>query len=316
MDYSTIRGFNYQPSYGSSGLELWQKFDGATIDRELARGKSYFPGMNAIRFWLSSDAFNRDPERFLFNFEVALSIAHRHGLLVMPVLFNRWHSDALDYGGIYIDHFLPGVSWVQRGEGHQTYLKAVVGSHTDDPRVFCWDLCNEPFSYTNPPADYPDIVAAERAWLAGLYHQCKALGAVAPITTGLHANHQVPGMADVEAISDVLSVHPYYRCGPNAKEEDYAANLDAYVAYARSVNKPLLVTETCWGYQDDRERVEIINITLKHLKARGIGYIVYLLHHSLVADAHRNVYGPGYLNLSFIEADGSLRPGHECFNEY
>ena len=51
IDYTKIRGFNYQPSYGSNGFELWQKFDGTTIDIEIGRGKKYFPKMNAIRLW-------------------------------------------------------------------------------------------------------------------------------------------------------------------------------------------------------------------------------------------------------------------------
>lgn len=38
-DWSKIRGFKYQPSYGSSGFELWQKFDAAQVDRELGQGK-------------------------------------------------------------------------------------------------------------------------------------------------------------------------------------------------------------------------------------------------------------------------------------
>jgi endo-1,4-beta-mannosidase len=316
MDYNAIRGFNYQPSYGSTGLEIWLRFDAATMDAELARGKRYFPGMNAIRLWLSRDAFQRDPQRFAFNFEAALAVAQRHNLAVMPVLFNRWHSDSLDYGGVYIDHFLPGVSWVQRGAGLGPFMEAVVGAHAADPRIFCWDLCNEPFSYLSPQAEIPDIVKAELAWLTDLYKRCKDLGAKAPITIGLHCNHGVDGLAQVESISDVLSIHPYFGCGPNREEAAFAASLDAYASYAKKIGKPILATETCWGYQNDQERVGIIRTTLKHLKQRGFGYLVYLLNHSLIADAHRPAYGPGNLNLSFIEADGSLRPGHECFNEF
>src|ERR1700691_5135464 len=54
--YAGIRGFNYQPSWGSNGLEIWRRFDGALMDVELARGKRYFPGIHAIRLWLSWDA--------------------------------------------------------------------------------------------------------------------------------------------------------------------------------------------------------------------------------------------------------------------
>ena len=98
----------------------------------------------------------------------------------------------------------------------------------------------------------------------------------------------------------------------------YEKLLDDYVAFAASVNKPLLATETCWGSTDDAKRVEIVRCTLTQLKQRNIGWLVYLLHHSLIADAHRAEFGPLSApgNLAFIEADGSLRPGHEVFNEF
>ena len=104
MDISQVKGFNYQPSYGSSGIELWLKFDAQIIDREIGLGKQYFPAMNAIRLWLSWDAYKRNPQRFGENFSTALGIAEKYSLRVMPVLFNRWHDSALDSGGIYIDH--------------------------------------------------------------------------------------------------------------------------------------------------------------------------------------------------------------------
>jgi hypothetical protein len=90
------------------------------------------------------------------------------------------------------------------------------------------------------------------------------------------------------------------------------------VDFAAKLKKPLLATETCWGALDDGKRVEIIRYTLAQLKKRRIGWLVYLLHHSLIADAHRPEFGPVSApgNLAFIEADGSLRPGHEVFNEF
>ena len=44
----------------------------------------------------------------------------------------------------------------------------------------------------------------------------------------------------------------------------------------------------------------------------------HALHHSLVSDLHRDAYGPVGLPecLHFLEADGSLRAGHEAFNEF
>lgn len=320
-DWPNIRGFNYQPSYGSSGLELWQKFDATIIKTELARGKKYFPKMNALRWWQSWDAFKRDPQRYTANFAVTLDLAAQAGCKVVPVLFNRWHDSVLDYGGIYIDHFLPRVSWVQRSKMFDTYLEALVGAHATDDRILAWDLCNEPFSYSRPPEEIPDIAKAEFAWLKGIHAGCKQLGVKVPITVGIHPIHGRKGIEQIEPISDVLSIHPYWvpkQDKPDGGKADYEKLLDDYVAFSAQVQKPLLASETCWGELDDGKRVGIIRYTLTQLKQRNIGWLVYLLHHSLIADAHRPEFGPlgSPGNLAFIEADGSLRPGHSVFNEF
>lgn len=311
-----IRGFNYQPSYGSNGFELWRKFDAKIIETELALGKKYFPKMNALRWWQSWDAFLRNPKQYAEAFDITLDLAEKFQLRVMPVLFNRWHDSVLDYGGIYIDHFLPGVSWVQRPKMFDGFLAALVGRHADDPRILAWDLCNEPYSYSCPLEKIPEIVSAETAWLEGLYKQCKQLGAKAPITVGIHPG--VP-LERIEPFSDLLSIHPYWvHNAPQASKEAYQRKLDHDVRFALKAQKPLLATECCWGDLDDKVRVEAIRFTLTELRKRKIGYLVYLLHHSLIADAHRPEFGPvgGPGNLAFIEADGSLRPGHEVFNEF
>ena len=319
MDYSSIKGFNYQPSYGSNGFEIWQQFDAVTIERELRAGKHYFPHMNAIRVWLSWDAFKRNPEKFAANFDIELGIAAQQDLLVMPVLFNRWHDKALDYGGIYIDHFLPRVSWIRQGDVFGPYMEMIVGQHANDPRIFAWDLCNEPFSYLCPPEEIPAIHQAEFDWLRGLQETCKQLGAEAPITVGIHPGHGRAGLELISQICDLLSIHPYWTSDSPAHDKAvYERLLDEYVDVAARANKPLLATETCWGALDDAKRVEIIRYTLGELKKRKIGWLAYLLHHSLIADAHRPEFGPisepG--NLAFIEADDTLRPGHEVFNEF
>ncbi|MCE5258781.1 MAG: hypothetical protein LLG44_06915 [Chloroflexi bacterium] len=319
LEMRQVRGFNYQPSYGTCGLELWQKFDSAVFATELGQGKRYFPGMNAIRLWLSWDAYKRSPTLFAARFEEALRIAASYRLEVMPVLFNRWHDSALDFGGIYLDHFIPKISWVQGAYMFDAYLQDIVGEHARDERILAWDLCNEPFSYSVPQSAVPDVVRAEFAWLEGLYRQCKTLGVQAPITVGIHPGHGRFGLEQVEPISDVLSIHPYWtKESPHHDKAVYEKLLDEYVDISQRTGKPLIASETVWGSLDDVERVEIIHYTLSELKKRGIGWLAYLLHHSLIADAHRPAFGPtsapGY--LGFIEADGSLRPGHEAFNQY
>jgi hypothetical protein len=51
MDYTQFKGFNYQPSWGSTGFEIWRSFDGERMGHDVALGKAYFTGMNAIRLW-------------------------------------------------------------------------------------------------------------------------------------------------------------------------------------------------------------------------------------------------------------------------
>lgn len=303
-----LRGFNYQPSYGTTGVDLWRRFDPDAIRREVERGKRFFPHMNALRFWLSWEAFLQDGSKFLRNFERALTIFADLELAVMPVLFNRWHDATLDYGGIYVDHLL---AWKHHRTLFKPYLDQVVGGHADDPRLFAWDLCNEP----NPVRDPAALGQLEYDWLAGLYADCKRAGARAPITVG---SHQGCHVRTVEPMSDWLSIHPYLIEDTPESRFRYQAMLDEYGAVARETGKPLMATEACWGSLSDAARVENARFTLGELKQRKIGWLVYVLHHSLIADAHRPEFGPvGFPgNLAFIEADGTLRPGHDFFNEF
>ena len=311
--FSHIRGFNYQPSYGSYGLEIWgEKFDASKIKKELGLGKKYFPKMNAVRIWLSHDAFLKNPERFHNNFEVALKIGERLELSFIPVLFNGWHSYP-DFGGISIEQ----ISYWGEGERFNNlflpYLEGIVLSHIDDQRILLWDLCNEPFNNA-PSSEAKDIIFN---WLQRIYQASKKFGSKCKISVG-----SVPNMESVkmlEPISDVITIHPYYAWNVWVKEKRvFKEFLDEAVHFADKVNKPLLATETGWGSLNDKQRSETLAFELGELKKRGVGWLVHLLHHSLVADAHRPEFGPvsgaGY--MACIEADGSRRAHHEILNQY
>ncbi len=318
MDYSTVRGFNYQPSWGTCGLEIWRQFDADRFSHEVALGKLYFPKMNTLRIWLSHDAWLRDGNRFEAHFEAALAALARHGLVAIPVLFNRWHDGIQDYGGVYIDHFLPEYGqWLQSTGKLAAFTEAIMGPHINDPRVLAWDLCNEPF-WGNPCQNAQDaLYRAECAWLKEHYTLAKKLGVRAPITIGLTT---ATPLRDMEPLCDIFTFHPYWTGNGDAKTEaaDFERLLDEHVAFARDVGKPIFITETCWGSLDDAKRVEIITYSMAQISKRGLGWLAYLLHHSLVIDCHRPEYGPvsNPGNLAFIEADGTLRPGHDVINRY
>jgi hypothetical protein len=320
MDYGLVRGFNYQPSYGSTSFENWMYFKPEIFELELRRGKHYFPRMNTIRLWLSWEAFNRNPAEFCRNIETGLRIADRLLLKVVPILFNRWHDPVLDCGGIYVDHFLPGLSPIYQEGMFNPYLEKVVGEHNMDTRILAWDLCNEPFSYNRPPDEIPEIENAEFTWLKNTRDACKQLLVEQPIGISIHPGHGRKGIERVEPICDLLMIHPYYIHGDKNREkkEEFSRFLDMYVDVSRKSAKPMLVTETCWGSLNDAWRVANIRYTLRELCNRKIGFIVHALHQSRVADLHGPETGPvgNPGNLAFINADGTIRKGHEVFNDF
>ena len=85
-DFRWIHGANYVPSYSATDVEMWLKYDAQVIDRELAYAKKM--GLNSVRVVLQSLVYHHDPKAFLDNFENFLSIADKHDLKVMPILFD------------------------------------------------------------------------------------------------------------------------------------------------------------------------------------------------------------------------------------
>jgi hypothetical protein len=337
MKCSEVHGFNYDGSWGTSALDLWQHHDHGAMAVEIARGKRYFPGWNVCRWWLSDESFQRNPERFLANLESGLSIFARHGILVMPLLFNRWRDPVCDFGGVSLEHIVPGLSYSGGGgsdlfahygaewprppvrieRSHKAYLETVVGAHRDDARIFCWDLCNEPLMAAYVEDDESPVRRAELQWLAWCYHTCKRIGASQPLTVGNYAGMKAVELT--EPLSDIISTHPYFTWNaPGADKARYEASLDKFVVFAREKDKELLASETVWGAVDDDKHLEVMRYTLGQLCRRRIGFIVHALQHSLVADLHYAAYGPvgSPEVLHFVNPDGSLRKGHEAFNEY
>jgi hypothetical protein len=337
QDYGDVRGFNYSGSWGTSGLDVWMHHDAGQMAVEVGRGKDYFPGWNAVRWWLSQPAYERAPERFLANFEMGLQVFAAHGVAVMPVLFNRWRDFECEFGGVFLDHLMPGhlgpsdifVPDADRDPAviehlHGKFIDAVVGAHAEDDRIFAWDLCNEPLFGVNLGKDANAVSKTlrevEPRWLRWLYARCKAAGAVQPITVG--------NMQDVRLLEltndscDFLCFHPYYVWnlpGEIGTKEYFLKTVDKCVAFAERAGKPILATETGWaGTSDPDVRVEKLRYTLNALADRGIGFLVHALQHTLIADLHYPEYGPVTAPgvMHFIDPDGSLRPGHEAFNDF
>jgi hypothetical protein len=333
MNACDVRGFNYSGSWGTSGLDLWLYHDHGKMAVEVGRGKHYFPKWNVARWWLSHEAFTRAPDRFLANFEAGLSLFAQYDILVMPVLFNRWRDPSCDFGGVSLEHIIPGMNYlgvtdnsfdpdtpvdrpVSGIEGiMRRYLGDIISLHRNDERIYAWDLCNEPFGEYMDKYDSP-LLDGEMRWLIWCASLCKQFGASQPLTIG---NHFLPQALRLTApICDLLSFHPYYMHGQSdAVQLTFERTLDECVKIASDAGKELLASETVWGQIIDGAHVSVMRYTLGELKTRGLGWIVHALQHSLVADLHLPAYGPvgsaGY--MAFINPDGSLRAGHQVWND-
>ena len=312
-DYAHVRGFNYQPSYGSHGLETWgDAFDITVIKKELMRGRQYFPKMNAIRLWLSYDAFIRQPNKMPKRFHRVIDLSEDLGVRFIPTLFNGWHS-CPDFGGISTEMLGYWGTADRFDNAFGPYIDAILKPHADDERILLWDLCNEPFNSAWCDASKKLTLA----WLERVRNRCRNCNVTAPLTVG-----SAPSMDSIrmlEPISDVITFHPYFAWNAGmTTPKQFEDAVDEMVTFGKSTGKPMLATETGWGALDDKKRAEVLAVELGALAKRNLGFVAHLLHHTLVADGHRPEYGPfsGAEYMAFVEKDGSLRPHHEIYNTF
>ncbi len=151
-----LRGCDFIPSTAVNQLEMWQAetFDTATINRELGWAASI--GMNAMRVYLHHVAWQTDPSGFKERMSQFLTIAHRHGIGTIFVLFDDCWRPTCQAGkqpgpkpGIHNSGWVrdPGdVMYTDSTVVHilEGYVKDVVGAYSSDNRIILWDLYNEP----------------------------------------------------------------------------------------------------------------------------------------------------------------------------
>jgi Cellulase (glycosyl hydrolase family 5) len=163
-------GANFIPSDAINELEMFQAatFNPPLIDKELGMAESI--GMNTIRVFLQDQLWKQDTEGFKARLDTFLSIAARHHIRPILVLFDScWETDP-KLGPQHPP--IPGIhnsGWVQ-SPGMQrlldkriepelaAYVEGVVGAFVEDQRVLAWDIWNEP---DNQGGDALEDVAAK-----------------------------------------------------------------------------------------------------------------------------------------------------------
>ena len=151
-----LRGCDFIPSTAVNQLEMWQaeSFDTATIARDLGYARSI--GLNCMRVFLHHLAWQQDPEGFKKRINQYLDIAHRENIKTIFVFFDDCWNESYHAGEQPAPK--PGVhnsGWL-RDPGKllyddpalmnvlEAYVKDVLKTFKEDPRILLWDLYNEP----------------------------------------------------------------------------------------------------------------------------------------------------------------------------
>ena len=223
-------GSNYIPATAINELEMWQadSFDAKRIDMELGWAESL--GMNTMRVFLHDLLWQQDPEGFRKRIDEFLTIAGKHKIRPMFVLFDSCWDPFPKLGKQRAPR--PGVhnsGWVQSPGAEalkdpaqyprlEVYVKGVVGAFAKDPRILAWDIWNEPGNANDDsyrklePANKGELVLA---LVPKVFAWTRAAGASQPLTSGVWTGDwSAPGKLDPMAriqldLSDVVSFHSY-----------------------------------------------------------------------------------------------------------
>jgi hypothetical protein len=248
-------GSNFLPADSINELEMWQaaSFDPAEIDREL--GWAQGVGMNTMRVFLHDLLWRQDPEGFKKRIDTFLTIAARHHIKPIFVLFDScWDPDP-KLGPQHPP--IPGVhnsGWVQspgtvgledpaQAPRLEAYVKGVVGAFAHDDRILAWDVWNEPDNQGGgnyDPKEPPHKAELVARLLPHVFEWARSQSPIQPLTSGVwHDGDWSRGqpLNPVETIqlaqSDVITFHNY------EWPEHFAERIRQLQTYGR----PIICTE-------------------------------------------------------------------------
>ena len=231
-DFSWLRGANYVPSYARNDVQTWMDYDPALVDREL--GYTEKLKLNCVRVFLQIAVYERDPKRFLDNFESFLSLCAKHRLQMMPVLFDSCFGEFPDLEKYREKDWMACPGQNRLGPEHwlamQKFVRDVVGGHKDDQRIVMWDVMNEPTctSFYKKPEDMEAI----HMFLKQALGWVKAQQPSQPRTVGLMHSKELNLVQDD---MDVLGFHNY--------RKDLCEDIRHVQELGRKLGKPVILNE-------------------------------------------------------------------------
>ena len=248
-------GSNYVPRSAINQLEMWQPatFNPAEIDQELGWAEAI--GMNTLRVFLHDLLWHEDSTGFRERIDRFLTIAARHHIRPLFVLFDScW--DPLPHPG---PQHGPTVGvhnsgWVQSPGARaladsseiprlKAYVQGVVGAFAHDPRILAWDVWNEPGADNVGSYDQqelPDKIARVTALLPQVFEWAREARPAQPLTSGIWAvdtARDASHLGELQRIqlreSDVITFHNY----------SWPEYFRREVTWLKTYHRPVICTE-------------------------------------------------------------------------
>ncbi len=149
-------GSNYIPATAVNQLEMWQAdtFNPVWMETELNWAEDL--GMNTMRVFLHDLLWKQDPSGFQRRMDRFLSMADKHHIKPIFVLFDSCWDPFPEMGqqrppkpGVHNSGWLqspgaPSLIDASQQERLRGYVQGVLGAYRYDRRVLAWDLWNEP----------------------------------------------------------------------------------------------------------------------------------------------------------------------------
>jgi len=248
-------GSNYVPKSAINQLEMWQEatFDPEEIEKEFAWAEAM--GMNTMRVFLHDLLWQQDAGGFEKRIDQFLTIASRHHIRPIFVLFDScW--DPLPHLGMQHPP-IPGIhnsGWVQSpgaaalADANQyprlkAYVHGVVGAFAKDDRILAWDVWNEPGADnlgSYPKEELKDKTALVTMLLPLAFEWAREANPMQPLTSGVWAVDTSPDGANLGELqqiqlreSDIISFHNY------SWPEDFKRE----VTWLKKYGRPVICTE-------------------------------------------------------------------------
>lgn len=250
-------GSNYIPKSAINELEMWQAdtFDPKQIDLELGWAEGL--GMNTMRVFLHDLLWQQDAAGFEKRLDQFLTIASRHHIRPLLVLFDSCWDPRPHLGRQPAPR--PGIhnsGWVQSPGARaltdptqiprlKAYVQGVVGAFAKDDRILGWDIWNEPGadnqgSYRETELKPAEKVARIVILLPQAFGWAREMNPSQPLTSGVYDIDETLDPEKQDEIariqlreSDVITFHNY----------SWPESFRSEIRWLRRLHRPILCTE-------------------------------------------------------------------------